>query len=62
MPHTNTRGTHLIEQDREEGLQQEEHDPDREAPVYRGALEERRGVVERNDEKAEEHSNELDDE
>ena len=54
------RETHLIVQDREESLQQQQHYADREAPMQGCILQEGRGIVERKEPKAEDHVQELD--
>ena len=54
------RKTHLIVQDREESLQQQQHYADREAPMQGCILQEGRGIVERKEPKAEDHVQELD--
>ena len=53
--------THLIEQDREESLQQEEDDPNREAPVQGRAFQEWRRILEGDDRNGEHDRDELDD-
>ena len=54
------RETHLIVQNREESLEQQQHYADREAPMQGCILQEGRGIVERKERKAEDHVQELD--